>query len=105
MSSNNEAANKETFDENGWMRTGDIGYYDEDGFIFIVDRMKELIKVTMLMSLVAKNHLYYRHQKHTVLTKLSQVKGLQVAPAELEDVLRGLDGVSDVAVSIDFKYI
>jgi len=68
--SNNEAANKETFDEAGWMRTGDIGYYDEDGFIFIVDRMKELIKV----------------------------KGLQVAPAELEDVLRGLDGVKDVAV-------
>jgi len=68
--SNNEAANKETFDEEGWMRTGDIGYYDDDGFIFIVDRMKELIKV----------------------------KGLQVAPAELEDVLRGLEGVADVAV-------
>ena len=47
--SNNEAANKETFDKSGWMRTGDIGYYDNDGFIFIVDRMKELIKVTMLM--------------------------------------------------------
>ena len=107
MSSNNEAANKETFDENGWMRTGDIGYYDEDGFIFIVDRMKELIKVTMLMRLVAKNlYLFIIDiKKHTVPTKLSQVKGLQVAPAELEDVLRGLDGVSDVAVSIDFKYI
>ena len=62
-------------------------------------------KVTILMRLVAKNHLYYRHKKHTVPPKLSQVKGLQVAPAELEDVLRGLDGVSDVAVSIDFKYI
>ena len=66
MSSNNEAANKETFDENGWMRTGDIGYYDEDGFIFIVDRMKELIKVTLLMRLVAKSPLYYRHQKNTL---------------------------------------
>ena len=56
------------------------------------------------MRLVAKN-LYRIYYRHTVLTKLSQVKGLQVAPAELEDVLRGLDGVSDVAVSIDFKYI
>jgi len=68
--SNNEKANKETFDKNGWMRTGDIGHYTEDGFLYISDRMKELIKV----------------------------KGLQVAPAELEDVLRGLEGVLDVAV-------
>jgi len=67
---NNEKANEETFDKDGWMRTGDIGYYDEDGFLFIVDRMKELIKV----------------------------KGLQVAPAELEDVLRSLDGVLDVGI-------
>merc|ERR1712037_514917 len=75
--SNNEAANKETFDDAGWMRTGDIGYYDQDGFIFTVDRMKELIKV----------------------------KGLQVAPAELEDVLRGLDGVADVAKSAAGKIL
>jgi len=68
--SNNEEANKEIFDDDGWMRTGDIGYYDEDYHIFLVDRIKELIKV----------------------------KGLQVAPAELEDVLRGLKGVKDVGV-------
>ena len=43
--SNNEEANKEIFDDDGWMRTGDIGYYDEDYHIFLVDRIKELIKV------------------------------------------------------------
>lgn len=29
----------------GWMRTGDMMYYNEDGFLFITDRLKELIKV------------------------------------------------------------
>jgi len=66
----NQEANRTTFDQDGWMRSGDIGYFDSDGFLFIVDRIKELIKV----------------------------KGLQVAPAELEDVLRGLAGVLDVGV-------
>ena len=67
---NNAEANTKTFDSAGWMRSGDVGWYDEDGFLHIVDRIKELIKV----------------------------KGLQVAPAELEDVLRSLPGVLDVAV-------
>ncbi|KAM3955980.1 luciferin 4-monooxygenase-like, partial [Aphomia sociella] len=35
---------KEDFDEEGFFRTGDIGYYDEDGHFYIVDRLKELIK-------------------------------------------------------------
>lgn len=56
----NESATKETIVENGWLRTGDIGYYDEESQFYITDRLKELIKV----------------------------KGFQVAPAELEEVLR-----------------
>ena len=59
-----------TIDADGWLHTGDVGYVDEDGDVFIVDRVKELIKY----------------------------KGLQVAPAELEAVLLGHPAVGDVAV-------
>jgi 4-coumarate--CoA ligase len=41
---NNEKATNETV-KNGWLHSGDIAYYDEGGHIFIVDRLKELIKV------------------------------------------------------------
>ncbi|MET0491247.1 MAG: AMP-binding protein, partial [Acidimicrobiales bacterium] len=54
----------------GWVRTGDIGFVDADGHLFITDRLKELIKV----------------------------KGFQVAPAELEAVLHGHPAVLDCAV-------
>lgn len=42
---NNEQATAETVDEEGWLHTGDVGYYDEDLYFYIVDRCKELIKV------------------------------------------------------------
>lgn len=66
----NEEATKQTLIENGWLRTGDIAYYDEDEHFFVTDRLKELIKV----------------------------KGFQVAPAELEAVLREHPSVADAAV-------
>ncbi|KAJ3659065.1 hypothetical protein Zmor_010774 [Zophobas morio] len=67
---NNEEANKDIFPEEGWIRTGDIAYYDEHDQFYIIDRCKELIKV----------------------------KGFQVAPAELEEILRGHPDVEDVGV-------
>lgn len=42
---NNESATNEMIVENGWLKTGDIAYYDKDSNFFITDRMKELIKV------------------------------------------------------------
>ncbi|KAJ9590143.1 hypothetical protein L9F63_016728, partial [Diploptera punctata] len=67
---NNPQATAETIDSAGWLHTGDMGYYDKDNDFYIIDRYKELIKV----------------------------KGLQVAPAELEDILRSHPGVTDAAV-------
>jgi acyl-CoA synthetase (AMP-forming)/AMP-acid ligase II len=59
-----------TVDAEGWLHTGDIGHFDEGGALFVVDRIKELIKV----------------------------KAFQVAPAELEAVLRTHPAVADAAV-------
>ena len=67
---NNPAATTATLDADGWLRTGDIARIDEDGYLFIVDRLKELIKY----------------------------KGFQVPPAELEALLQTHPSVADVAV-------
>jgi 4-coumarate--CoA ligase len=66
----NEEATKESFDEEHFLHTGDVGRITEDGWFHIEDRIKEMIKV----------------------------KGLQVPPAELEDALHGHPGVDDCAV-------
>lgn len=67
---NNQEASVATLTSDGWLKTGDLCYIDEDGFIFVVDRLKELIKY----------------------------KGYQVPPAELEAVLLTHPEISDAAV-------
>ncbi|XP_075633799.1 4-coumarate--CoA ligase-like 9 isoform X1 [Castanea sativa] len=63
-------ANSATLVADGWLRTGDLCYIDEGGFLYVVDRLKELIKC----------------------------KGYQVAPAELEHVLQSHPEIVDAAV-------
>jgi len=67
---NNTKATADSIDAEGWYHTGDIGYADADGYFYIVDRIKELIKY----------------------------KGYQVAPAELEALLLTHSAIADAAV-------
>jgi acyl-CoA synthetase (AMP-forming)/AMP-acid ligase II len=67
---NNAEATSRCLDREGWYRTGDIGYADADGYFYIVDRLKDLIKY----------------------------KGFQIAPAELEGLLLTHPAISDAAV-------
>src|SRR4051812_48512152 len=67
---NNPEATAITLDEDGWLHTGDIAHIDDDGHVYVVDRLKELIKY----------------------------KGFQVAPAELESLLLTHPAVADAAV-------
>jgi acyl-CoA synthetase (AMP-forming)/AMP-acid ligase II len=67
---NRPAETAQMLDADGWLHTGDIGHVDDDGYFYVVDRVKELIKY----------------------------KGLQVAPAELEAVLVSHPAIADAAV-------
>ena len=68
---NNPEANAEAFTEDGWFRTGDVGYVDADGYYYITGRMKSVI--------VLEN-------------------GKNVFPEEIEEYLGNIDTVSECAV-------
>lgn len=56
--------------KNGWLYTGDLGYFDKDGYIFLSGRSKDIIKRG----------------------------GEMIAPSEVEEIIRSIPGVEDVAV-------
>jgi fatty-acyl-CoA synthase len=66
----NPEATAAAFDDDGWFHSGDIGYLDKDGYLFIVDRLKDMIITG----------------------------GENVYPAEVESALADMPGVADVAV-------
>lgn len=67
----NPEATRQTIDQDGWLHTGDIGYFDNKDRLHVVDRVKELIKY----------------------------KGYQVSPSEIETVLLSHRAIKDAAVA------
>jgi 4-coumarate--CoA ligase len=63
-------ATKNAVDEDGFLKTGDIGFVDEGGSIFLIDRTKEIMKY----------------------------KGYQINPSEIENVIESIEGVELVSV-------
>ncbi|XP_053692594.1 probable 4-coumarate--CoA ligase 1 [Sabethes cyaneus] len=68
---NSEEATKNAFDEEGFFKTGDIGYFDEKGFLYVIDRIKDIIKY----------------------------KNFQISPSDLEAIIEQIDGVKQVCVA------
>lgn len=66
----NPEATREVLSEDGWCRTGDTGYFDEAGFLYLVDRKKDMIITG----------------------------GFNVYPREVENIISTLPGVREVAV-------
>jgi 4-coumarate--CoA ligase len=66
----NEKATEEAYDEEGFFKSGDIGYFDKEGHLHIIDRKKDIIKY----------------------------KGYQYNPSEIEDVIEMIEGVKFVSV-------
>lgn len=67
---NDKIRNLELLDDDGWIRTGDIGLFDSDGFLYITDRKKEMLKY----------------------------KGDNVSPSTVENIVMGIPGVKEVCV-------
>lgn len=68
---NNEQATSDAFDEEDFFKSGDIGYFDQDGYLYVVDRIKDIIKY----------------------------KGYQISPSDLEALIEKIDGVKQVCVT------
>ncbi|KXJ82489.1 hypothetical protein RP20_CCG013480 [Aedes albopictus] len=66
----NDDATREILDSDGWMHSGDVGRFDEDGYLYIVDRKKDILKCS----------------------------GYQVSPSEIESVVLTVPGVAACCV-------
>nr|XP_019551233.2 4-coumarate--CoA ligase 1-like [Aedes albopictus] len=68
---NNPQMTRDASDSEGFFKTGDVGYFDSNGFLYVVDRIKDIIKYM----------------------------NFQISPSDLEEVILKIDGVKQVCVA------
>lgn len=83
---NNVAATKNAITSDQWFKTGDVATIDNEGYYYIVDRRKELIKYKVYL------------KKNLLCSIIDGFQGYQVPPAELESVLLTHPDIADAAV-------
>lgn len=104
---NNPSATSATIERNGWLHTGDVGRIDQNGHIFITDRLKELIKFQMFTIFPAEiencllRHpavaesavIGVKHEKDGQWLRAYVVlkKGFNISPEEIQTFISGND--------------
>ncbi|KAF2350595.1 AMP-dependent synthetase/ligase, partial [Trinorchestia longiramus] len=84
---NNATATSEVLDDDGWYNTGDVGLLNENGFIKVLDRVKELIKLKDSTSVLMEK-----------LSSIYCIFHFKASPSELENTILELSGVREVCV-------
>ena len=89
----NPAATGSMIDRQGWMHTGDIGYVDKDGYLYVVDRAKELTKFRSL-----------QYEGHELLRSMVEdIAARRVAARRINFQALLLDSVRESVVAVDFQ--